>query len=121
MYAFLVFLFLVVSLLLIVSILMQNSKGTGLAGTFGGIGGANTVFGGRSAASFLAKATTYLAIAFFVLTIMINLTIRSRTNVESVVKKQAAERMVTPSSALPAPQGVQIDRPVIQPEEGKKQ
>lgn len=117
MYALLVIIFLIVALLLIVSILMQNSKGTGLAGAFGGMGGASAVFGGRGAATFLSKATTYLAIAFFVLTILINLTVRSRGNVKSVVKEQAAQRMVTPSSALPAPEGVEIDRPVVQPTE----
>ena len=116
MYAFLISLFVIVSLLLIASILMQSSKGSGLAGTFGGMGGANAVFGGRGAASFLAKATQYLAIAFFVLTILINMTIRTRTQVTSVVQEKAANRAVTPSSALPKPQGIDIVEPTV-PEE----
>ena len=117
MYSFLVFIFIIVSLLLIGSILMQSSKGSGLAGTFGGAGGANAVFGGRGAASFLAKATQYLAVIFFLLTIAINMTIRSNTTVQSVVKDQAAKRVVTQSSTLPTPEGIQIDQPLAPVEE----
>lgn len=52
---------------LILVVLMQSSKGEGLAGSaFGGGGGAvsGAVFGGRGAATFLGKATTVLAIVF---------------------------------------------------------
>jgi preprotein translocase subunit SecG len=51
---------------LILVVLLQSSKGEGLAGSaFGGnISGA--VFGGRGAASFLSRATTVLAIVFMV-------------------------------------------------------
>jgi len=57
----------IVSIALVVVVLMQSSKGEGLAGTaFGGGGGglSGAVFGGRGAASFLSKATTILAILF---------------------------------------------------------
>lgn len=51
---------------LVLVVLMQSSKGEGLAGTaLGGGGGmAGAVFGGRGAASFLSKATTTLAVVF---------------------------------------------------------
>jgi len=56
-----------VCILLVIVVLMQSSKGEGLAGAFGGGGGlTGAVFGGRGAASFLAKATTVLAIVFMV-------------------------------------------------------
>ena len=56
----------IVCFALIVVVLMQSSKGDGLAGTAfsGGISGA--VFGGRGAAGFLSKATTVLAVVFMV-------------------------------------------------------
>jgi len=56
----------IISIALIVVVLMQSAKGEGLAGgtAFGG-GVSNAVFGGRGAASFLSKATTFLAIVFF--------------------------------------------------------
>ena len=46
-------------------VLMQSSKGEGLAGSaFGGGGISGAVFGGRGAASFLSRATTVLAVLF---------------------------------------------------------
>ena len=53
MYGFLVFLHVITCLLLVGVILMQASKGGGLAGTFGGT--SNAMFGGRGAGSFLSK------------------------------------------------------------------
>jgi preprotein translocase subunit SecG len=58
----------IVCIVLIVVVLMQSSRGGGLAGAFGG-GGSQTVFGGRETATFLSKATTYLAVAFMVLSL----------------------------------------------------
>ncbi len=52
-------------LLLMVVVLMQSSKGGGLSGAFGG-GGGQAIMGGRETASFLSKATTYLAIIFMI-------------------------------------------------------
>jgi preprotein translocase subunit SecG len=53
----------VASALLIIAVLMQSSKGGGLSGAFGG-GGGQAILGGRETASFLSKATTYLAVIF---------------------------------------------------------
>jgi preprotein translocase subunit SecG len=53
-----------ISIFLIISILLQASRGGGLAGMFGGGGGMTGMFGGRGAASFLAKVTMWLAIGF---------------------------------------------------------
>ncbi len=55
-----------VCIALILVVLMQSAKGEGLAGgtAFGG-GVSNAVFGGRGAASFLSRSTTWLAIVFF--------------------------------------------------------
>ncbi len=51
---------------LVLVVLMQSSKGEGLAGSaFGGSGSmGGAVFGGRGAASFLSKSTSYLAVIF---------------------------------------------------------
>jgi len=72
LHAMLVFLHIVVSALLIMAVLMQSGKGTGLAGTFGGTGVTGGVFGGRGAAPFLAKATTVFAILFMLTAISLN-------------------------------------------------
>lgn len=55
-----------VCLALILVVLMQSSKGEGLAGSAFGGGLSSAVFGGRGAATFLSKATTILAIMFMV-------------------------------------------------------
>jgi len=55
-----------VCLALILVVLMQSSKGEGLAGSAFGGGLSSAVFGGRGAATFLSKATTILAILFMV-------------------------------------------------------
>jgi protein translocase SecG subunit len=54
---------LIACILLVVAVLMQSSKGGALSAAFGGSG--STIFGGRETATFLSKATTVLAIVFF--------------------------------------------------------
>lgn len=63
-YALIIF-HVLVCIALIIVVLLQSSKGEGLAGSaFGGGGLGGAVFGGRGAGSFLSKATTVLAIVF---------------------------------------------------------
>lgn len=64
--------YVVVCAALIISVLLQSSKGEGLAGAFGGGGLSGAVFGGRGAATFLSRATTVLAIMFMVLAVMLS-------------------------------------------------
>jgi len=57
----------IVCIALVLVVLLQSSKGEGLAGSaFGGGGGgiSGAVFGGRGAATFLSKATSVLAVVF---------------------------------------------------------
>ena len=72
MYTFLIVVEIIIAVLLIIVILMQNSKGGGLAA---GMGGANigSVFGVRRASDFLSKSTTYLAGAFIIIAVVVNL------------------------------------------------
>jgi len=63
LYGILIALQIIISILLVVSILLQSSKGGGLAGIAGGMM-TSSVFGGRTAANFLTKATTVLATLF---------------------------------------------------------
>ncbi len=72
MYTFLIFIEIVVSILLTIVILMQSSKGGGLAGTFGS-SSVGTVFGVRRTADFLSRATTILATIFIALCLIINI------------------------------------------------
>ena len=65
----------IVCISLIVSVLLQSSKGGGLGGAFGG-GGGDTLFGGQTASNFLKKTTRVLAVSFMVLTILLALTLK---------------------------------------------
>ena len=77
---------------LIVVVLLQSGKGGGLAGAFGGAGGVGAVFGGQAAATFLTKATRYLAIGFMVTSLALAMTLRGtlggRTVTEGLESRQ---------------------------------
>ncbi|MGQ9707406.1 MAG: preprotein translocase subunit SecG [bacterium] len=61
MYAVLIFLHLLVSILLVLIVLIQQPQKGGLGTIFGG---GESIFGGGGAAPFMAKITTALAVAF---------------------------------------------------------
>lgn len=67
----LVVLHIFVCILLVLLILVQNDKGGGLAGAFGGMGG-GAAFTGSSAATFLTKLTQGVAFASFLLLLGLN-------------------------------------------------
>jgi len=89
-YAFLILFHVLVSFGLIVSVLLQSSKGGGLAGTFGGSGITGGVFGGRGAAPFLAKATTVCAILFMLTSLALNY-VRPGEKSESMLERTLIE------------------------------
>jgi preprotein translocase subunit SecG len=72
MYTLAIFLVTVVSIFLIIMVLMQSSKGGGLAGTFGG-GNMGSMFGTRRTADFLSKATWWLGGVLVALALIVNL------------------------------------------------
>lgn len=61
-------LFVLVAITMVVLILMQRGSGAAAGSGFGG-GASATVFGARGSSSFLTKATKWLAITFFVITL----------------------------------------------------
>jgi len=103
----------IICISLIMAVLMQSAKGEGLAGAFGGSGITGAVFGGRGAATFLSKATTVLAIAFFLSSIVLSFlspitgaTGRGRSAVQEEAQRRAGEG-TTPATSVPktAPPG----------------
>ncbi len=64
MTAVFIILHVIVSILLVVAILVQSSKGGGLAGSAFGGGPSMSFLGARGTATFLSRATTILAIIF---------------------------------------------------------
>jgi preprotein translocase subunit SecG len=85
--------------LLIVVVLLQSGKGGGLAGAFGGAGGVGAVFGGQSAASFLTKATRYLAIGFMLTSLVLALIARGSLGA-GTIEKGLMERGAAPASGV---------------------
>jgi preprotein translocase subunit SecG len=83
---------LIACFLLIVVVLMQSSKGGGLSGAFGG-GGGEAMFGGRETATFMSKATTYLAVIFMVTSLSLAFLSAGRGGevAESVLRKAAQQ------------------------------
>ena len=129
MYGFFIVLHIIICVGMMISVLMQSAKGEGLAGAFGGSSLTGTVFGGRGAAPFLAKATSGLAVAFFLSCIVLTFLSPARVTTtadgtaESAVEKAARERaaeiptqqdQVVPPGELPAseqPAGQSTDQP----------
>jgi preprotein translocase subunit SecG len=66
-----VVLFVPVCVLLTISILLQDSKGEGLSGSAFGASEMQSLLGGRGAATFLSKLTTYVAIAFMIISLFL--------------------------------------------------
>jgi preprotein translocase subunit SecG len=93
-----------ISILLILVVLMQSSKGGGLAGTFGGAS-VGMVFGVRRTADFLTQATQILATAFGVLALVINLFFLPRIEVvpQSILQRGPQSRPAPTMQLPPTP------------------
>ena len=104
MHVLLLLLHVIISLGLILVVLLQSSKGGGLAGSLGGGGGMGAVFGGRGAGDFLTKLTTGLAIAFMV-SCLLHSAISPTTSAEvrSALQEELKKKSLEtgPASVLP--------------------
>lgn len=87
-----------VAILLIILVLVQDSKGGSLGGAFGG-GGSNSVFGATGATTLAQKLTRYAAFAFAVT--CVSLTVFSTRSHKSVIDATTTQS-VAPQTA-PAP------------------
>jgi preprotein translocase subunit SecG len=99
-YIALVVLHVFLCLFLVMLILLQNDKGGGLAGAFGGMGG-SAAFSGSSTATFLTKLTWWLAGASFALILTLNWMAMSGNNATQRESELKASRKGL-SSVLPA-------------------
>jgi len=95
---FLIAIHAIISLLLITVVLMQASQGGGLAGSIGGQT-TNAIFGGRGAATALSKMTTYLAVAFMGIALLISLGGSPTTGgTNSVIEQAQEDRTLAPTT-----------------------
>ena len=110
MYTFLTILIFIVCILLILAVLVQNSKGGGLAS---GFSGGSQVMGIRKTTDFIEKATWYLAISLMVLCIATNF---SRPTGKATEREtSAAERKAKETGTAPAAAPQQQQQPTAAP------
>lgn len=100
MYVFISILILIASILLILIVLIQNSKGGGLAS---GFSSSNQIMGVRKTTDFLEKATWTLAGSVIVLSIVITAFIpREENGNQSEIRKQVNEAVtIDPNAVAP--------------------
>lgn len=94
MISILIILLVLVAIMLMGVILIQSSKGGGLAGTFGGGGAdASMVFGVRRTADFLIKLTSILATILLLFSLVTNVLINKGggTN-ESIIQQNSGQQ-----------------------------
>jgi preprotein translocase subunit SecG len=121
-FAFFVAIHVLVCVALVLIVLLQAGRGGGLAGAFGAQT-AQTLFGGRGAATFLSKATQWLAAAFMVMSILLAV-LSSRNEGGSTGLLQQRARARSSQATLPpsttsfdarATGGDTTARPVVPP------
>ena len=100
----LTFLFILVSVALVLVILVQRPQGGGLASAFGGGGGTDTAFGGRTGDA-LTVGTVSVFVVYLILAMALNIFNPQSTLVsaEAAAKSEAAKQI--PSATMPAPAG----------------
>ena len=98
MYTVLIIIIVLVSILMIGIVLIQESKGGGLASNFSS---SNQIMGVRKTTDFIEKATWGLAIAMVVISILCAYVAPKSTADESVMEKSAT----TTNTAMPAMPG----------------
>jgi preprotein translocase subunit SecG len=103
-YALVLGIHLLICIFLVMVVLLQAGKGGGLAGAFGVAGGAaQSLFGGRGAATFLGKATTVLGISFMVSSLLLALMSGHASAPKSVLRGLSEEPGATPPPATTEP------------------
>ena len=110
LYYLVVTLYVLICGLLIITILLQQGKGGDIANAFGG-GGSQAVFGARSGATLLTRATSVLA-ALFVVGALV-LTVWGARGPSSVVGgiEGPAPTPAPPANATPAPAATPMPPP----------
>jgi len=104
LYQVLIIVYLIVALCLIGLVLIQHGKGADMGASFGA-GSSATIFGSSGSGNFLTKATTWLAIAFFGISLVLgNLT---ANKVKSVDEWNNLESGV--EQTIPADSGIPTD------------
>ena len=109
MLLFLNVIYVLVAIAMVALILMQRGAGAQAGSGFGG-GASATVFGARGSSNFLSKATKWLAITFFAITLFMAWYAVHRANPNAMDMDLGVMGSATPAAPATAPG----DRPVPQ-------
>ena len=93
---FLMILIAVSCVILVLVVMVQNPKGGGLSGTFGGSGGGSQMFGVQRTNDFLTRATWILAFLIVVLTLLANFIMRDKKPITTINPPVKQEQPVKP-------------------------
>ena len=110
----LIIIHILISVVLILSILLQSGKGGSLAGALGGAGAAGAVLGTRGAATMLSKITTYASVLFLVSCLGLSFMFkggRGSEQIQTAAQKEAAKRRTGLTPMAPAPVRQQTQAP----------
>jgi preprotein translocase subunit SecG len=107
---FLIVVHVIVSAVLVIVILLQAGKGSGLGGAFGG--SSQAVFGGRGAQTFLGKVTSASAAVFMLTSLSLSYLSTRSGSVVKDAPAPAAPAQVPAAPAFPAPAGTTPGAPV---------
>ncbi len=125
LFTVLIALYVVICVSLIVVILLQSGKGSGLSGIFGSGGGGQTIFGAR-AGDVMTKTTTVLAVGFMGFSLV--LALLSARQSSSLIGEIEAAGLEMPRAETTAEEAAEetvpltvspeeVSEPVTQPEE----
>ena len=104
-----------ICLLLGLTVLLQAGKGGGLAGSIGGGMSSSSVLGGRTASTFLTKATAILATAFIVSCLVQSVAFQTAVTSPTTATQRVMEEGSLP--VIPAPLGEAgslLDEPITE-------
>ena len=101
LYQVLTIIYLIVALCLIGLVLIQQGKGADMGASFGA-GSSATIFGSSGSGNFLTRSTTWLAIAFFAISLVLgNLTANRMKDTDGWNDLSKSVEQTIPSDTIP--------------------
>ena len=110
----LVTLHVIVCILMVLVVLMQRPRSEGLGSAFGG-GITDNVFGSQTT-NVLARFTTWMAIGFFAITLLLSIITAKASSGKTEIQKKLLSAPVPEATATPAPEATPEATPAATPE-----
>ncbi len=92
--------FVVICFLLVIVILLQDSKGEGLSSSAFGGSGLESVLGGHGATTFLSRLTTWTAISFMVIALFLMKFYGESNDITPIEQPNVSQEITVPENAV---------------------